>query len=107
MPQLVEEIFPFRKAAMNSWELSAAFVFFFLSFLKRTPLGFCHFSFMKGSNTRKIKTESEFRHGRRDVSLDCTKHFRKMTCLFSCLPFSTLQWKLKLHSLVSLFYFMK
>jgi hypothetical protein len=47
MPELADELLPFKKAAMETWELAVAFVVFH-GYLRWAPLGFCRFIFYEG-----------------------------------------------------------
>jgi hypothetical protein len=46
MPELAEDILPFKKAAMKTWKLAVTFVLFSPNFLKWTALGFCRLIFL-------------------------------------------------------------
>jgi hypothetical protein len=45
LSELADELLPFKKAAMETWELAVAFVPVFRSYLKWAPLGFRRFIF--------------------------------------------------------------
>jgi hypothetical protein len=105
MPGLAEGLLPFRKAVMNTWEFSVAFVLFSRNFLKWARLG--HFwwrEVVRGKWKKNQNLEMV------DVTLVLTAPslFTNWMCRFSSLPFSTVQCKFELvwiDSVVSVLYF--
>jgi hypothetical protein len=71
-----------QKAVLDTWELAAAFILFSRNFLKWAQLFSCASSFMKGRNASKVTKSHSL-----EIST-VSRHFVKLTCPFSSLPFS-------------------